>query len=128
MQKLIIYKKIFSLIDEEMVNNKNYRKYYNQNALRKTLQWIKDQLTIETLTKLINDRSYVHIPAFNYDYQKEKIKIPLTHVKDFFVEKTTWKYCCPDCNTTGEKTTDKSKSINEEVKCTKCGCDFTIIC
>ena len=119
---------IHSLIDTELKTNKNYSKHYGQNALRKKLQWLKDQLTIGTLTKFITDKTYNHIPVFKYDYYNERIKIPLAHVRDFFVEKSTWKYCCPDCNTTGEKTTDKGKSINESIKCTECGCDFNVIC
>jgi hypothetical protein len=122
-----IQKAICSAIDAELISNRNYNKYFHQNALRKSLQWIKDQLTIETLTKFITDNEYVHIPVFNYDYYNGAIKIPLAHVQDFIVVKSTWKYCCPDCDTTGEITTDKDDKISHEIKCTKCGCDFKII-
>jgi hypothetical protein len=60
---------VYSVIDIELNSNRNYNKYYHQNALRKSLQWIKDQLTIETLTKFITDSTYAHIPAFDYNYQ-----------------------------------------------------------
>jgi hypothetical protein len=118
---------IYSVIDKELNNNINYCKYYNQNALRKALQWIKDQLTIETITNFITTDCHIHSTNFNYNYFKETIKIPLAHVQDFFVEKSTWKYCCNDCNTVGEITTNKGETINSYVKCKKCGSDFMII-
>ncbi|MFA5366682.1 MAG: hypothetical protein WC333_02260 [Dehalococcoidia bacterium] len=118
---------IFVVLDEEILNNTNYRKYFDQTELRATLRWIKKELTIDTLRNFILDDNYVHTNMFKYDHWNDSIKIPLTHIRDFVIEKTLWKYCCPECQTMGEITVNKDEKIKRHsIKCDKCGCNFYV--